>query len=159
STSDAKSGIGAINQKAGSLTSQWQQGLVAFYASKPQYSQASSSFSSLASADPDFAGVQSWLNAAKQHTPSVNIPVPSSATPGSFVPPSQNNQGPGSSPSLAMLAVIVGGLLVVLLALAIGGYLLLTRQRAVAPSRYRARRPMLDERGLDLLPDDDTFPV
>ncbi len=154
-TSDVKSGIGAVSQKAGALTAAWQQGLTAFYASKPNYTQATTSFNTLASADSDFAGVQPWLAAAKAQSPTVNLPEPVSSNPGS--PGSTLPGTPGPSVSLGALAVGIGVLLVVLLALAVGGYLFFTRQRTLTPARYRGRRPLLDERGLDLLPD-DTFP-
>jgi serine/threonine protein phosphatase PrpC len=77
--------IGAVSSKPGPLMAQWKQGMTAYYANPPDFAGATTAFSSLASAAPDFGGVTPYLMAAKQHstllpspggTPAATEPTP-----------------------------------------------------------------------------------
>ncbi|HST88777.1 MAG TPA: protein phosphatase 2C domain-containing protein [Ktedonobacterales bacterium] len=144
----------AINQvkgKPGALMSFWQQGITAFYATPPQFAGAQSSFSTLAQANPDFAGVAPFLDAAKQRTTA--IPTLTRA-------PGSETTGPtGPVTGVSTRALLVAGTMAIaVLFLLIIAALLLMRRRA-------AHHPALvppEEANLNLLPRDlplDALPL
>ena len=145
SAQDVAHAIGAVMSKPGPLMTQWQQGLDAFYAAPPQFSQAASAFDSLASAYPDFGGVQPYRSAA--HASSTTIPSLTQASGSTPVTPSV----PGTQ-SRSYLLYIVAALVAVLVVVLVLVMVLLRRRRA-AP-RELPPVPVIppEEARLDLLP-------
>lgn len=144
----------AINQvkgKPGALMSFWQQGITAFYATPPQFAEAQSVFSTLTSADPDFAGVAPFLDATKQRT--TTIPALTRS-------PGSNTTGPtGPEIGVSHRALLVAaGMAVAVLILLVIAALLLMRRRAA----YRPALVPPEEANLNLLPRDlplDALPL
>jgi serine/threonine protein phosphatase PrpC len=145
SLDDVKAAIGGINTKPGQLMTQWRTGLDAFYAAKPDYAAASSAFSALTSAYPDFAGVAPFLSAAQNKTPTVVEPAPDNVSQDQTPAPVLAQAG---SIAIYVLAGIGALALVVVAGLVI---FLLRRRR-------QAGRPAYDEQGLDLLPNNSYLP-
>src|SRR5487761_2409285 len=150
SVGDIQRAIGSVNGKPGQLMTEWRQGLEAFYATPPGYQAAQSAFSSLASAYPDFAGVQPFLSAA-QHGRS-DIPSLTNA-PG--VPTTPQPTSPYNILGLSgmTLAELAGGALLVLALLLTVIIALMRRRRGRALALAQAAPPP-DEAMLDLLPPD-----
>ncbi len=140
--------IGSVTGKSGQLMTQWQQGLSAFYATPPQYSQARATFKSLASAYPDFGGVKMFASAAANGTGD----IPSLTTPSATPTPTPTTTTTGGVAGLSMrtLEMLVGGGLLVVLAIFAIILLLARRRQRLA----LAAAPPPEEAMLDLLPPD-----
>ncbi len=145
SLDDVKSAIGDINTKPGQLMTQWRTGLDAFYAKKPNYDAANSTFSAIASAYPDFGGVNEFLTAAQNKTSSVNEPAPDNV-------PQDETPSPvlAQAGSIALYALAGIGALALLVVIVLAIF--------VMRRRRLARLPAYDEQGLDLLPRDGHLP-
>ena len=145
-------GLGAVNQaigpvssKPGPLMTEWQQGLASYYATPPEYSQATSTLQALAGAYPDFGGVLPFLTAAKQG--STSIPA---LTQGLRSPP----VSPPSSVNSKMTLVVLVGLGVLMFVLVLVALLYLWRRRRDERAKERYAVAFEDEAYLDLLPPD-----
>jgi serine/threonine protein phosphatase PrpC len=136
--------IGPVSSKPGQLMSEWHLGLASYYASPPEYSQASSTFQTLAGAYPDFGGVSPFLTAAKQG--STSIPA---LTRGLRSP----QVSPPSGATSTMTLEVLGGLGALVIVLGLVALLYLWRRRA---ERAKGRNALAfeDEAYLDLLPPD-----
>ncbi|HEV2458107.1 MAG TPA: protein phosphatase 2C domain-containing protein [Ktedonobacterales bacterium] len=134
--------IGQVSSKPGTLMTEWQQALAAYYTSPPEFSQAAAAFAGLAATYPDFGGVEPFEAAAQQQSTT----IPALTTSGPIAPSSPEPP----APSAAMLAALAGLAAAALLVLLIASTLLLRRRRtrAVAPAIPD------EEAALDLLPRD-----
>jgi serine/threonine protein phosphatase PrpC len=142
---DVKAAIGEINSKPGPLMTQWRAGLDAFYAAKPDYTAASGAFSAIASAYPDFAGVNPFLTAAQNRTTTVAEPAPDNV-------PADQTPSPVLAQAGAFALYALAGIGALALVV-VGGLLFFALRR-----RGQARRPAFDEQGLDLLPEGAYLP-
>ncbi|MEO7002786.1 MAG: protein phosphatase 2C domain-containing protein [Ktedonobacterales bacterium] len=149
SLSTVQKAIGAVSGKSGPLMTQWQQGLTAFYANPPQYSQASSAFSGLASSYPDFGGVAPFKTAASQQSTT----IPSLTATGGPITPTTITGGLNKT----LLAVIGGAVALLVIALLVGVLVFAGRRRRTHKGRQTAqvmRGASPDEAMLNLLPPD-----
>ncbi|WIG58225.1 MAG: Protein serine/threonine phosphatase PrpC, regulation of stationary phase [Ktedonobacterales bacterium] len=133
--------IGPISGKPGTLMTGWQQGIAAYYANPPDYTQAASAFDTLLTTYPDFGGAALFQTAAHSHSAA----IPSLTTNATVTPPG-TTATPGLSTRVLLLLGAVA--LVALVALVVALALLLRRRRTGAP----AVPP--EEAMLDLLPRD-----
>lgn len=140
---DITHAIGAVTSKPGPLLTQWQQGLDAFYASPPRFSQAATAFDSLATTYPDFAGVQPYKTAA--HASSVSIPSLTQAPSTLAITPT-----PTSARSYMLYVVIALAAVVVLVLCALALFVL--RRRRAMPTLPPASSLPPEEAQLNLLP-------
>ena len=142
--------IGAVTGRPGSLMTQWQQGMTAYYANPPQFTQAATTFSALASAYPDFKGVAPFATAARNQ--STTIP-PLTSTQGSGTPTTPSK--PGASSSRTSLLPLVVALAALVLMIVAAWLLLVTRGRRRAKSVVvAAEQAPFEEANLNLLPPD-----
>ena len=144
--------IGAVTGRPGTLMTQWQQGMAAYYANPPQFSQAAGDFTALASAYPDFKGVAPFATAAQKQ--STTIPslttAPGGATPTPATSPHASTQ---TTPSVLRVAL---GALALVIALAFALLLLTARRRRLTRVEAPIEAPA-EEANLDLLPPDMTL--
>ncbi|HEX3271570.1 MAG TPA: hypothetical protein VHR15_13050, partial [Ktedonobacterales bacterium] len=145
SLDDVKAAIGDINTKPGQLMTQWRTGLDAFYANKPNYDAASSAFSAIASAYPDFGGVNEFLTAAQNKTTSVAEPAPDNV-------PQDETPSPVLAQAGSIAIYALAGIGALALLVVIGLAIFVMRRRRLA------RIPPYDEQGLDLLPRNSQLP-
>ena len=145
--------IGAVSGRPGTLMTQWQQGMTAYYANPPQFTQAAATFSTLASAYPDFKGVTPFATAARNQSTTI-APLTSPAGSGTPTTSSRPVASSTRSPLLPLVVALGGMALLIVLA----WLLLVTRSRrrakgALAPVEQTAT----DEANLNLLPPDMTL--
>ena len=133
--------IGQVTSKSGTLMTEWQQALAAYYTSPPEFTQAAEAFAGLAATYPDFGGVAPFEAAAQQD--STTIPALTTSGPVAPPPPEQ----PALSP--AMLVALAGLAVALLLVLLIASALLRRRRK-----RSAALAVPDEEAALDLLPRD-----
>lgn len=147
SQADITRAIAAITGKSGPLMTQWQQGIEAYYANPPQFSQAASSFGALTTTDPDFGGVEPFKIAASQQ--STTIPSLTKAT--APAPSGPANTGLFGGISTKYLIAFAAIAIALLLVLALVVTLLIRRRRT-----HLSLEPMVppEEAMLDLLPPD-----
>ena len=145
SLDDVKAAIGDITTKPGQLMTQWRTGLDAFYANKPNYDAANSAFSAIASAYPDFGGVNEFLTAAQNKTSSVNEPAPDNV-------PQDETPSPVLAQAGSIALYALAGIGALALLVVIGLAIFVMRRRRLA------QIPPYDEQGLDLLPRDGHLP-
>jgi serine/threonine protein phosphatase PrpC len=136
--------MGAVSSKSGPLMTQWQQGLAAYYAAPPQFAQAAASFDSLATAYPDFGGVQPFRTAA--HQQSTTIASLTASTAPVSVSPTTTSTRPSRGTLLLLAALVAAALLLLALLLVL---VLRRHRRKTAPS---APAVPPEEAMLDLLP-------
>ncbi|HEY7021773.1 MAG TPA: protein phosphatase 2C domain-containing protein [Ktedonobacterales bacterium] len=145
SLDDVKAAIGDVTTKPGQLMTQWRTGLDAFYANKPNYDAASSAFSAIASAYPDFGGVNEFLTAAQNKTTSVAEPAPDNV-------PQDETPGPTLAQAGSIAIYALAGIGALALLVVIGLAIFVMRRRRLA------QIPPYDEQGLDLLPRNSQLP-
>ncbi|MGZ3601565.1 MAG: PP2C family protein-serine/threonine phosphatase [Ktedonobacterales bacterium] len=138
--------IGPVNSQPGALMSAWQQGVASYYATPPQFSQAATSFTTLAQSYPDFGGVTPFKAAAQQSSTTIPALTRENAQPG--------GQQNSTTPLLSTRNIIILAAIIVLLALLItvAAVVLLQRRRKVSTASGYVVPP--DEAMLDLLPRD-----
>jgi serine/threonine protein phosphatase PrpC len=145
SLDDVRNAIGDITTKPGQLMTQWRTGLDAFYANKPNYDAASSAFSALASAYPDFGGVNEFLTAAQNKTTGVAEPAPDNV-------PQDETPNPVLAQAGSIAIYALAGIGALALLVVIGLAIFVMRRRRLA------QIPPYDEQGLDLLPRNSQLP-
>jgi serine/threonine protein phosphatase PrpC len=145
SLDDVRNAIGDINTKPGQLMTQWRTGLDAFYANKPNYDAANSAFSAIASAYPDFGGVNEFLTAAQNKTTNVTEPAPDNV-------PQEESPGPTLAQAGSVAIYVLAGVGAVALLVVIGLAIFFVRRR-----RLLASQMAYEEQGLDLLPKNNSY--
>jgi serine/threonine protein phosphatase PrpC len=133
--------IGQVSSKSGTLMTEWQQALAAYYTSPPEFSQAAAAFAGLAATYPDFGGIEPFEAAAEQE--SMAIPSLTTSGPVAAPPPGQ------PAVSAAMLVALAGLAAAVLVVLIASATLLRHRRKRAAVLAVPD-----EEAALDLLPRD-----